>query len=104
MCVDYDDANWILKISNAPLVDGSVPSFRLADDNSVPFPVSSRMGIELEECSELFFGPYSELVGVLLRLSNKVRSDISFSVGKLARCCADSKILHWVAAKRALTC
>lgn len=83
-----------MKIFYEPLFDESLRRIRLADANSVPTPVASGMRIELDESRKSFTGPYSESVGVLLYLSNTVRLDTSFAIGKLARCCAGLKKLY----------
>lgn len=49
MCVDYNEAKRIFKISNAPIIDGSLQRFVLTDASPVPTPEASGMCIELDE-------------------------------------------------------
>ena len=46
--------------------------------------------------------PYREVVGLLLRLDNGSRPDISFAVNQVAMYCCDTRIAHWNACKRTL--
>lgn len=69
MCVDYEEAKKISKITNSPFKDGSLQKFGLEDANSVLISVARVMRIELDESGKYFSGPYLELVGFLLYLA-----------------------------------
>ncbi|UYV61953.1 hypothetical protein LAZ67_1007155 [Cordylochernes scorpioides] len=75
--------------------------FNLQEGREVSTPMETRPELLEEEdeenCQDL---PYRELIGGLLYISQRTRSDIAYEVSQLARYCSKYTRKHWVAAKR----
>lgn len=94
--------NNTLQFSNQPLLNSKLTRFCLSDAKTVPTPVPSGVQNEMDEDGESLVSPHSELVRVFLYFVKKVRPDISFAVGRLARFFSVPKVLHWVASRRVI--
>ena len=82
--------------------------FGMSDSKPVPTPMeelkspTGRLEVVNKDDEDAVGVPYREAIGSLMYLMIGSRPDIAYSVGKLARFCANPKVKHWTAVKRVL--
>ena len=94
--------NHLAIISQATFIEKMLQKFGMSESKSVSTPASADTKLVpsegcSEECNQQL---YQALVGSLLYLSTKTRSDIAYAVSRVAPFCAKPTREHWTTVKR----